>query len=186
MLAYPPWEAVQELGKRFGNRHPLHVKRAMAEERDQGFKVSDRRMFNPDGTLRRQEEQVEEPDPLSDVPRPAVEAADNIVSFPGAARKDRATTGDSHEPGRPASLPVPSFGDFINMLAVEAAMHLGLVENPMEGSPAVDLEAARHMIDTLGMLKEKTRGNLTSGESAMLESILSELRMQFVALSRGR
>lgn len=179
MLAYLPWEAVQE------SETPFLVKSAMAEEKDQGFKVSDRRMFNPDGTLRRQEDLVEETESVTAASSPPVEAANNIVSFPGPTRKDR-ETGGSGEPGRPAGLPAPSFEGFINMLAVETAMHLGLVENPMEGSPTVDLEAARHMIDTLEMLKEKTRGNLTREEVELLESILAELQMQFVARSRGR
>ena len=65
-------------------------------------------------------------------------------------------------------------------------MHLGLIETPGEEPPPPDLEAARHLIDTLGMLQAKTRGNLTADEDRLLDNILADLRMQFVAISRGR
>ena len=72
------------------------------------------------------------------------------------------------------------------MLAVEAAMHLGLIQSPGEEAPPADLEAARHLIDMLGMLQSKTRGNLTGEEVHLLENILADLRMQFVAISKRR
>jgi hypothetical protein len=70
------------------------------------------------------------------------------------------------------------------MLGVEAAMHLGLMEMQEGQRTPVDLEAARHMIDMIAMLKEKTNGNLTTEEEALLENVLADLRMQYVALSR--
>jgi hypothetical protein len=72
------------------------------------------------------------------------------------------------------------------MLAVEAAMHLGLLRNPGEEPPPVDLESGRHLIDMLGMLQTKTRGNLTAEEENLLENVLADLRMQFVAISKRR
>lgn len=88
----------------------------------------------------------------------------------------------------PASpgLPEASFLTLVNMLAVEAAMHLGLLQNPGEEPPPLDLESARHLIDMLGMLQGKSRGNLTADEDRQLENVLADLRMQFVAISRGR
>jgi uncharacterized protein DUF1844 len=83
-------------------------------------------------------------------------------------------------------LPAASFLSLANMLAVEAAMHLGLIQAPGEEAPPVDLEAARHLIDMLGMLQAKTRGNLTREEEDLLEKILADLRMQFVAISKKR
>ncbi|PYT04377.1 MAG: hypothetical protein DMF60_15515, partial [Acidobacteria bacterium] len=85
-----------------------------------------------------------------------------------------------------ARLPEASFLSLANMLAVEAAMHLGLIQAPGEEAPPVDLEAARHLIDMLGMLEIKTRGNLTKEEEDLLERILGDLRMQFVAISKRR
>jgi len=83
-------------------------------------------------------------------------------------------------------LPEASFVSLANMLAVEAAMHLGLIQAPGEEPPPVDLEAARHLIDMLGMLQTKTSGNLTPEEANLLEDILADLRMQFVAISKRR
>ncbi len=88
--------------------------------------------------------------------------------------------------GQPRGLPEATFLSLINMLAVEAAMHLGLIEAPGEASPGIDLEAARHMIDMLGVLEQKTKGNLSPEEETLLENILADLRMQYVALSRRR
>jgi len=83
-------------------------------------------------------------------------------------------------------LPESSFLSLSNMLAVEAAMHLGLIQNSGEEQGPLDLDAARHLIDMLAMLQAKTRGNLTDEEDRMLESILADLRMQFVAISKRR
>jgi len=85
-----------------------------------------------------------------------------------------------------ARLPEASFLSLANMLAVEAAMHLGLIQAPGEDASPVDLEAARHLIDMLGMLQSKTRGNLSREEEDLLEKILADLRMQFVAISKRR
>lgn len=83
-------------------------------------------------------------------------------------------------------LPEASFLSLVNMLGVEAAMHLGLIQTPGEEPLPVDTEAARHLIDMLGVLQTKTRGNLTPEEDDLFENMLADLRMQFVAVSRRR
>jgi hypothetical protein len=89
--------------------------------------------------------------------------------------------------GRGSSrLPEASFLALADMLAGEAAMCLGLVKDPAGAEMPIDLDTGRHLIDMLGMLKEKTRGNLNSEENDVLENILAYLRMQFVALSRNQ
>jgi hypothetical protein len=87
---------------------------------------------------------------------------------------------------RPVGVPEGSFLNLLNMLAVEAAMHLGMIQPQGQEPLPVDLESARHLIDMLGMLQAKTRGNLTAEEDSLLENILADLRMQFVAVSKGR
>jgi hypothetical protein len=84
------------------------------------------------------------------------------------------------------SLPEASFLALIDMFAAEAAMNLGMAQTPDGGRTPVDLEAARHWIDMLGMLDQKTQGNLTDEEASVLENVLAYLRMQFVAASRKR
>lgn len=182
----------------------------MSDSKDTKFKVSDRRKFNPDGTVRDQSEEPTESTPTHPVEerpeeRPVEEAqtnqADNVISFPGEAASKREAVEskpsmpvedvDESAPPQPASRQVPSapnelFISLLNMLGVEAAMYLGLIESPGEHQIPVDLEAARRMIDLLAVLQEKTAGNLAQQEAAMLEAVLKDLRMQYVAMSRKR
>jgi hypothetical protein len=72
------------------------------------------------------------------------------------------------------------------MLYSEALIHLGQVPDPMTGTPAVDLDQARFSIDLLAMLQEKTAGNRSAEESAVLDEALATLRLGYVHLSRGR
>ena len=88
--------------------------------------------------------------------------------------------------GKPSRLPEGPFLSLVNMLAFEAAIHLGLMQAPGGSEMTVDLESARPMIDMLGTLQEKTRGNLSVEEDTLLDNVLADLRMQFVALSRRR
>jgi hypothetical protein len=191
----------------------------MTEREDTGFKVTDRRKYNPDGSPRESAELeaetvVTEAEAQTPIREPA---ANNVVSFPGeAARKQpepspqaeavasdtraaapastaaQAAAGQAEQAYNQARgpqssrLPEASFLSLANMLAVEAAMHLGLIQNPGEEAPPADLEAARHLIDMLGKLQTKTRGNLTGEEDNLLENILADLRMQFVAISKRR
>jgi hypothetical protein len=66
----------------------------------------------------------------------------------------------------------------------DALVHLGQVPDPMTGQPHQDLEQAQFTIDLLAMLREKTEGNRTAEESAVLDEILATLRMSFVRASR--
>ncbi len=77
--------------------------------------------------------------------------------------------------------PEPDFNFFIRTLSLQASIALGLVPNPATNKEEEDLSQAKFLIDTLGMLKEKTKGNLTPEESQLLENVLYELRMQYVA-----
>jgi len=76
--------------------------------------------------------------------------------------------------------PPPDFATFISGLATQAFVYLGQVESPVSGKKEKDLGAARHVLDTLGMLEEKTRGNLTQEEAAYLEELLYNLRMFYI------
>ena len=139
---------------------------------------------------------------------------DNVVSFPGDAARKREQPADIQPPpqfdesannraesikaaasaaeqaynqtklGHAPQLPEASFLALAEMLAGEAAMCLGLAQTPDGGKLPIDLETARHMVDMLGMLEQKTKGNLNAEEESVLENILAYLRMQFVALSR--
>jgi hypothetical protein len=75
------------------------------------------------------------------------------------------------------------FIEFVMMEAQQAALFLGQIPNPQTGQPEVNLDVARMFIDQLGMIQEKTRGNLSNEESTVLRNALSSLQMAFVEAS---
>ena len=190
----------------------------MSDERDAGFKVSDRRKFNPDGTPK--DPATVDEAPPSEMPRTPPPQAEqqageeapagtgNVLSFPGETAKKKdpepgpemSSTGaarqnanagaarayDNASSATQSRLPAASFLGLANMLGVEAAMHLGLIEAGPGEERTIDIDAARHVIDLLGILQEKTRGNLTPEENTLLDNMLADLRMQFVAASGRR
>jgi len=170
----------------------------MSEEQTT-FKVTDRRLFNPDGTPREltpeekqassattgativsQEAQAtvpSQPKPES----PAQSRAQERPSQPSGSAKERKAPdvepADARDPA--------SFVNFVMSIASNAASSLGMMEHPVTREREVDLELAKHWIDVLGMLQKKTRGNLTSQEEQMVEGLLADLRMQFVSLTES-
>jgi hypothetical protein len=80
-------------------------------------------------------------------------------------------------------LPPPTFEFLVFSLKMQAEMRMGLLKlgEGMDEEP--DLPAARHAIDMLGMLAEKTRGNLSVEEQRLIENSLTELRFRFVQAS---
>lgn len=83
--------------------------------------------------------------------------------------------------------PEVSFTALVISLASSAAVHFGDLGDPVTGEkqPA-NLIAARHAIDLLSILEEKTKGNLTADESQVIAQVLAELRMRFVQLATGK
>ena len=77
-------------------------------------------------------------------------------------------------------LPKVDFEAFIYSLFTTAMLHLGEVPDPDTGKPSVNLPFAKHTIDTLAMLEEKTKGNLTDGEAKELDEFLAHLRLLYV------
>lgn len=88
-----------------------------------------------------------------------------------------------HEHGE---MPPVDFISFISSLAATAFLHLGDKFSPDQPDDMKDLVAAKQMIDLLGLLDEKTKGNLTQEEAQMMESILYSLRMRYVRETTGR
>ncbi|MFL6584057.1 MAG: DUF1844 domain-containing protein [Chthoniobacterales bacterium] len=77
------------------------------------------------------------------------------------------------------------FIEFVMMQAQNAALFLGQIPNPQTGQGEVNLDLAKMFIDQLAMIQEKTRGNLTNEEAAVLRNTLANLQMAFVEVSRG-
>src|SRR5437764_11262257 len=78
------------------------------------------------------------------------------------------------------------FIEFVMMQAQNAALFLGQIPNPQSGEGEVNLELARMFIDQLAMIQEKTRGNLSKEEEAVLRNTLSNLQMVFVEVSQDQ
>lgn len=81
-------------------------------------------------------------------------------------------------------LPKIDFATFVFSLNSAVLVHLGVIEDPASGESAKNLPLAKQTIDILGMLEEKTRGNLTSDEENMLKNILYDLRIRYVRETR--
>ena len=77
-------------------------------------------------------------------------------------------------------LPAVTFSTFVLSLASSALVGLGEVADPQNGETTEDLLSAKHTIDVLGMLKEKTEKNLDSEEERLIDGILYELRMKYI------
>ena len=77
------------------------------------------------------------------------------------------------------------FIEFVMMQAQNAALFLGQIPNPQTGQGEVNLEVAKMFIDQLGMIQEKTRGNLSDEETTVLRNTLANLQMAFVEVSRS-
>lgn len=82
--------------------------------------------------------------------------------------------------GGPGELPPANITALVSELATRALAGLGQMEHPESGRPELDLEMARYAIDMLGVVQEKTRGNLSPQEDALLEDTVYQLRMVFV------
>src|SRR5215218_7941117 len=165
----------------------------MSEEKP-SFKVTDRRLFNPDGTPRdipREEEPAPTPEPApaqAEAPRtPEPPAAEPpraaAAATPAEAAAPPRAAGEREEPAEPhAEAPGDEgFLMLVEFLASFAADALGMVNHP--GGGGVNLPLAKQCIDMLGTLHRKTRGNLAGEEQQFLEMILSQLRMQYVSLT---
>jgi hypothetical protein len=131
-----------------------------------GFTVTDRRRFSPEtGEVR------------GDVAG---------QGEPGPSRADAAAPAEPRAPQAPhaAAAGEITLSTFVISLSTQALMDLGEIPNPVSQRVERDLEAARQMIDILGMLKAKMKGNLEPGEDALFDSVLYDLRMKFVELSK--
>ena len=82
-------------------------------------------------------------------------------------------------------MPEVTFGLFVSGLMMEALIALGDVENPVTKKKEKNIAHAKFIIDTLSMLKDKTRSNLDKAEEGALSAVLYDLQMRFVTMSGG-
>ena len=151
----------------------------MPEEKDdKGFKVIDRRG--------REEEASPAPSPPPEEKPPSAAAegkgtANADASPPKPPQEDAGAPGAAKGEG-PSSLGAPRFLDLVQSLQMGAMVGLGLLQGPDGKRPPVNLPGAKDAIDLLGILQEKTKGNLTKEEEEVLREGLYHLRMGYMAM----
>jgi len=186
----------------------------MAEKKREDFVVSDRRRFAPEGDLRADvpvsEEERETPPASSAQPAAPVTAAPQPTTEPRAAEPaaeqempEPPTAAEQQEQhdayrasgktleemlgkagARRESLPEMTLERLIEQFYMTALIQLGAIRHENE-PPAVDLVGARQTIDSLTILQEKTKGNLTDREQKLLQNVLFELRMAWIEITNA-
>jgi len=121
--------------------------------------------------------------PESDVPEPPT-ASEQQVQHDAYKQSSRDLDARVELSGHSAKELEMSFERFMASLYMTAMMQLGLMHEP-GGQPGVDLIGARQTVDTLGMIAEKTKGNLTPKEQGFLQNCLYELRMAYVEVTNA-
>ena len=136
-------------------------------EDEKGFVIKDRRRFDESGDVR-PETPREEAAAKPQEPKPEMKTAESRTD----ESKQEANTG--------GPFPELNFATFVFSLGTSAMYHFGDFPDPVTKKAERNLEAAKQTIDILGILKDKTRGNLNDDEDRLLESLLYELRMRYV------
>ena len=142
------------------------------EQQEQGFTISDKRLFTKEGARREGQARPEPPLP----PRPSPPRS----AEPSRHRESPLRAGMPPED----DVPPADFSTYVIMLANTVMMLLGQVPDPVTQQRRLDLTQAKHTIDILMMLKGKTRGNLNAEEMKLLEDVLPQLQMAYVSISR--
>jgi len=127
----------------------------MSEEKSSGFTVKDRRIFA---------EETEEP--------PKEEAKEEV--------KEESVSAEEQKTESKVHLPEINFPTFIISLNASALVHLGAIDDPATGKNVKNLPMGKQTIDILGLLEEKTKGNLSKEEENLLKNILYDLRIIYV------
>jgi hypothetical protein len=174
----------------------------MAEKKQESFTVTDRRLFTSEGEIR---EEVSQEEVSSAVPTPqAAPVAQPAVATPqqeseapptptAAEQKEQAEAYRKSAKDLDARVELSghsskelemTFERFMASLYMSAMLQMGLMHE-QGGQPRVDLIGARQTIDTLSLLSEKTKGNLTSTEENFLQNCLYELRMAYVEVTNA-
>lgn len=131
------------------------------EQEEQSFRITDKRGFREDGEVR--------------TPEASEKTEEQPANKPSSAA-------EGTPPGQelPPRTPI-DFPSYLLTYYTQGLVLLGEVPNPYTNKKEEDVDAARHTIDVLSMLEQKTKGNLTKEEQQLLENVIYELRMKFMA-----
>jgi hypothetical protein len=142
----------------------------MEEREDKGFVVKDRRKISLEDS---------DAEAIGQEPEQTGQSVDYGTPS-GAGSQPGKDLGGSQPP-----LPQVTFATFVFSMCSSALVHLGEVPEPETQRTVVDLDVAKQIIDTLGMLEEKTKGNLDPDEERLLKSMLYDLRVRYVQKSNS-
>jgi hypothetical protein len=142
------------------------------EKKEPGFIIKDKRLFDETGVPRK--EPSAEPNSEREKPAPESPIDDYETEKPASSMKEQS------EPQNESFLPEINFANFILPLSTTVMYHLGDFPDPVTNKSVKNLQAAKHTIDMIGMLKSKTEGNLDDHEKNLMDGILFELRMRYV------
>ena len=180
----------------------------MSEKKQESFTVTDRRLFTSDGELRQEvsEEEVStskpappaaaEANPAATEPAPAEASSLDPSVPPSPSAAEQKEQADAYRKsareldarvelsGHSAKEMEMTFERFMASLYMTAMLQLGLMQEE-RGQPRIDLLGARQTVDTLSLLAEKTKGNLTPAEENFLQNCLYELRMAYVEVTNA-
>lgn len=161
----------------------------MAEQKNKhtpeetGFTVVDRRPFTSEGELKDEFRQQPARAPAPDTPASGEKATAAAAQQTAREKASDTARREFSKQGPPRDYKA-DFSQLIVSFATTAMYQLGLVRGPQGGAPQADPDAARHTIDMLGVIEEKTRGNLTPEEQRILEESLYDLRMSYLAIMK--
>jgi hypothetical protein len=138
-----------------------------AKTEGKGFRVADRRRFAQGSG-----EPIEAGDKSGPAPEESAGEPDSAGGEKPAASSD--------------NLAEINFSTFVISLSTQALMHLGEIPSPLTGNVERDFAVAKQMIDILGMLRDKSRGNLDEQEARLMEDVLYDLRMRYVEVIKQK
>jgi hypothetical protein len=172
--------------------HDLRESPLSEPKHDETFKVVDRRLFTPEGELRkevaeqqdREHEAASTPAPRTNA-RPATSVGGTNGPAPTPIPPEPSVPEPAPRAAKEAARRSPAFENLVRSLGQNAAMLLGGYADPRTGQPMLDLEGAREMIDMLDALREKTLGNLAEEENTLLLDILGNLKLAFMEMTKA-
>jgi len=142
----------------------------VAEHKDEGFKVIDRRPFTAEGEMRMEVVEEKEREAKREEVKAEAKAAANA---------------EAGKPPVETPKKLAAFENLVRMIGSNAAMVLGAYADPNSGQPMIDPDAARELIDMLDALQQKTKGHLAPEEEGMLVDLLGKLKLTYLEITKA-
>jgi uncharacterized protein DUF1844 len=177
MILRPPGSSPGRTG-RFAGSLPVinwgqvrkERKTDVSDNKEDGFKVIDRRPFTAEGEIRKEVVEEQEREAKREEVKAEAKAAANA---------------EAAKPAADTPKKLAAFENLVRMIGSNAAMVLGAYADPNTGQPMIDPDAARELIDMLDALHQKTKGNLAPEEDEVLLDLLGKLKLTYVEVQKA-